>query len=83
MLRVKLISSKYKLGQIIKMRLGWGGGGGGGWRAVNRGTQIRRSVLLFGSNPSIRRYFRSISNPHSLTTFCGTIFLQQSVDVCF
>ena len=32
-------------------------------RGVNRGMQIRRSVLFFGPNPSIRRYFRSNLDP--------------------
>ena len=35
-------------------------------RGVNRGMEIRRSVLIFGSNPSIRCYFHSNPDPHNL-----------------
>ena len=50
---------------------------------MNSGTQIRRSVLFFWPNPSIRRYFRSNPDPRYLTTFCCTVLQQQSVHVIF
>ena len=44
-------------------------GGGGG---VNRGVEILRSVLFFGTNP----------HPHYVKSYCGIRLLQRRVDVC-
>ena len=45
-------------------------------RGVNRGIEIRRSVLFFGPNPSIRRYFCSNPDPHYVKSYCGIRLLQ-------
>ena len=46
-----------------------------GGREVNRGTQIRRSVLFFGQTVN-RYYVRSNPSPHSLKSSCGIVLLQ-------
>ena len=46
-------------------------------RGVNRGMEIRRSVVFFGPNPSIRRYFRSNPDPHYVKTYCGVGLLHE------
>ena len=43
---------------------------------VNRGMEIRRSVLFFGPKPSIRCYFRSNPDPHYVKLYCGIRLLQ-------
>ena len=46
-------------------------------RGVNRGMEIRRSMLFFSPNPSIRRYFRSNPpDPHYVKSYCGIRLLQ-------
>ena len=45
-------------------------------RGVNRGMEIRRSVLFFGPNPSILRYFRSNPDPHYVKSYCCIRLLQ-------
>ena len=45
--------------------------------------EIRRSVLFFGPNPSIRRYFRLNPDPRYVKSDCGIRLLQFRVDVCF
>ena len=45
-------------------------------RGVNRGIEIRRSVLFFGPNPSIHHYFRSNPDPHYVKSYCGVRLLQ-------
>ena len=47
---------------------------------MNRGMEIRLSVLFFGPNPSIRRYFRSDPDLRYVKSYC---LLQFRVDVCF
>ena len=43
---------------------------------VNRGMEIRRSVLFCDPNPSIRRHFRSNPDPHYVKSYCGIRLLQ-------
>ena len=50
---------------------------------VNRGMEIRRSVLFFCPNPSIRHYFRSNPDPQYVKSYCGIHLLHKRVDVCF
>ena len=45
-------------------------------RGVTRGMEIRQSVLFFGPNPSIRRYFRSNLDPHYVKSYCVIRLLQ-------
>ena len=50
---------------------------------MNRGMEIRRSVLFFGPNSPIRCYFRSNPDPRYVKSYCGICLLQLRVDVCF
>ena len=49
---------------------------------MNKCMEIRRSVLFFGPNPSIRHYFRSNLNPHYVKTYCGVGLLQMKGNRC-
>jgi len=45
--------------------------------------QIRRSMLVFWPDPSIRHYFRSNPDPHYFKTFRGLNILHLGIYICF
>ena len=51
-------------------------------RGVNRGMEIRRSVIFFGPNLSMRHYFRSNPDPHYVKTYCDVGLLQRRENRC-
>ena len=45
-------------------------------RGVNRGIEVRRTVLFCEPNLSIRRHFRSNPDLHYVKSYCGIRLLQ-------
>ena len=52
-------------------------------RFINRGMEIRRSVLFCCPNTSICRYFRSNPDLLYVKSYCGIRLLHKRVYVCF